>query len=249
MTYYQRYINGEDGRAIYNEIYSLSTKAFNDEYFNDIEKVLTETFYRVAFNLEIIFLELKDSGYAFKSDFESNSDKPLLQPLSNTNSLLAKLDEATKDFGHLPYSLKLFYKIVGACNFGWDYENNPVIPWPCADPIQICSVDDLVEYVLDDDWEEYVRGARDYNDSRPPYLELAADYLHKDNISGGEAYAIQLTKEQSIDALLLNEPHQTTFINYLRICMENCGFSRINPSLGDDFHNFFAKVYPQLKKI
>jgi hypothetical protein len=55
MTFYDRYINGEDGRAIYSEIYALNTEAFSEKYFSDIHNVVTETFSRVAFNLEIIF--------------------------------------------------------------------------------------------------------------------------------------------------------------------------------------------------
>ncbi len=250
MKFYDRYINGEDGRSVYSDIYNLGQEAFSEKYFDDIQSVLTETFNRVVFNLEVIFSELKNIDYAFKTNLESNSERPLLKPLPDADNFLLKLDDAVKDFGHVPYSLKLFYKIVGACNFGWDYESRPEIFWECADPIQIDSLDDLVNYVSTDDWKEYLNESLEDDDSQPPYLELAADYLHKDNISGGLPYSIQLTKEPSIDSLLLNEPNETTFINYLRICMENCGFSRItNPEYKNDYKDFFTKVKPQLKKI
>ena len=88
------------------------------------------------------------------------------------------------------------------------------------------------------------------NFSEFPSLELAADYLHKDNISGGPPYSIQITKEPQIDSLFLNEAHETTFIDYLRICMENCGFSRTKEFENQtDYQAFCDKVRPQLKKI
>ena len=249
MDFYNRYINGEDGRSVYNDIYALGQDAFNDKNFDDVQKVMIETFNRVAFNLEIIFSALKSIKYAFKTEFQCSSDKPLLAPLPNTDELLLKLDKATSGFGQVPYSLKLFYKIVGTCNFGWDYENRPELFWEYADPIQITSLDDLVSYISDDDWKEYMSEELE-NGAQYPYLELAADYYHKDNVSGGLPYSIQITKAPCIDSLFLNEPNGTNFINYLRICMENCGFSRIaEPAYKNDYQEFFDKVKPQLKKI
>jgi hypothetical protein len=250
MKFYDRYISGEDGRSVYSDIYDLGQEAFSAKYFDDIQSVLVETFSRVAFNLKIIFEELNDIGYAFKTEFQFNFERPLLKPLSNTDELLIKLDEAVADFGHIPHSLKIFYKIVGACNFGWDYEREPKMFWNCADPIQICSLDGVVSEVLNNDWKDYLNEVLEDDTSQFPYLELAADYLHKDNISGGLPYAIQITKEQTIDSLFLNEPNETTFIDYLRICMENCGFSRITePKHNNEYQEFFAKVKPKLKMI
>ena len=250
MNFYNRYINGEDGRSVYDEIYALGQDAFSDIYFEDVQKVMMETFNRIAYNLDIIFSELKNINYAFKTEFQSNSYRPILAALPNTEELLHKLDDETRDFGQIPYSLKLFYKIVGACNFAWDYEKRPELFWEYADPIQIASLDDVVFYVSDDDWKEYLNEWIEGDDSLFPQIELAADYYHKDNVSGGLAYSIQLTKGPAIDSLFLNEPNETTFINYLRICMENCGFSRITePEYKNDYKAYFEKVKPQLKKI
>ena len=81
-------------------------------------------------------------------------------------------------------------------------------------------------------------------------LQLSADYLHKDNISGGPAYSLLITEKPSSDGQFLNEEHATSFINYLRICFDNCGFSRItNPEYDNDYQSFFAKVIPLLKPI
>jgi hypothetical protein len=212
--------------------------------------VLTETFNRIAYNLEIIYQELNNINYGFKKTFTSNSDKPLLPPLPDTNKLITELEQAVADFGKVPLSLKLFYKIVGECNFAWDYESLPNLLWEGADAIQIACLDDLVDYVIGDEWREYISDALEYNEDEIPALELAADYLHKDNISGGLAYSLQITKNDSIDSLFLNEPHRTTFINYLRICIENCGFPGDSDfRQSDSYKEFYLKVKPQLKSI
>jgi hypothetical protein len=250
MKFIERYLSGEDCTTVYDDIYALGDKAFSTEHFDDVQAVLTETFNRIAFNLRVIYHELNNINYGFKTIFTSNSDKPLVAPLPNSDKLIADLENAVADFGKTPLSLKLFYKTVGACNFAWDYESQPDLLWEGADPIQISSLDDLVAYATTDDWKEYINESLEYDEDEVPSLELAADYLHKDNISGGPAYSLQITPTESIDALFLNESNETTFIDYLRICMESCGFpgdSDFRQSLS--YKNFYAKVKSQLKSI
>jgi hypothetical protein len=246
MTFYDRYINGES-EAVYEEIRKLGADAFLPSHFADIEKVLDETFRRVAFNLDIIYKELLQINYLFKTDFKYNFERPLIKPLANTDKLLMELENAVKPFGYIPQSLKTFYKIVGACNFVWDYETNEDFFWPCADPIQIASLDSVVSEVSDKD---YLVGLKQYfEDDGFIVLQLSADYLHKDNISGGLPYSLKITSEPSIDANLLYEEHGTTFIDYLRICFDNCGFSRMNYEGNPDFQTFYDKVKPQLLNV
>jgi hypothetical protein len=250
MKFIERYLSGEDGTSVYDEIYALGEEAFNGEHFDDVHAVLTETFNRIAFNLQIIYNELNNIGYVFKTTYTSNSDRPLVPSLPNMDQLISDLENAVADFGKIPLSLKLFYKIVGTCNFAWDYESQPNLLWEGADPIQIESLDSLVDYVTTDEWHEYISDTLEYDEDEIPALELAADYLHKDNISGGPAYSLQITENESVDSLFLNEPNETTFIDYLRICMESCGF----PGDGtfrqsDSYKAFYLKVKPQLKAI
>ncbi|MDJ1471884.1 hypothetical protein [Xanthocytophaga flava] len=247
MTLYDRYINGET-KQVYEDIYALGEDAFLPENLPDIEKVLTETFERVAYNLDILYVELTRINYLFRTEFKHNFHRPLLKPLPDTEELLAQLDNIVRPFGFVPLSLKMFYRIVGSCNFGWDYETNEDYFWEFADPIQISSLDSVVEELTDEDFlselQEY------YEEDGFASLELSADYYHKDNTSGGPPYSLQITDRPSIDADFLNEEHETTFIDYLRICFDRCGFSRIaNPESDSDFRDFFNKVKPQLKPI
>jgi hypothetical protein len=248
MKFIERYLSGEDGRIVYNDIYRLGYKAFSEIYYNDVYSVLTETFERIAFNLNIIYKQLKDIGYVFKMNFSYSSEYPLLSPLPDTNQLFLKLGNAVKDFGEIPLSLELFYKIVGACNLTWDYDAEPRLLWKNSDALQIASIDDLLSEVNSDDWKEFAADSLEYNELIA--LELSADYLHKDNVSGGLPYALQIKKNKSIDSLFLNEPHETTFINYLRICMENCGFSGNGEfKRHESYVNFYRAVKPELKAI
>lgn len=247
MTLYERCINGQT-EQVYQDISALGQDAFLPANLLDIEKVLTETFHRVSYNIDIIYSELKNINYLFKTEFEYNFQRPIVRPLADTEKLLTKLDTLVRPFGFVPLSLKMFYRIVGSCNFVWDYETNEDFIWQCADPIQITSLDDLVSEVVDED--NLSDMADNYKEDGYASLQLSADYLHKDNISGGPAYSLLLTEKPSVDGQFLNEEHNTAFINYLRICFDNCGFSRItNPEYDNDYQSFFDKVKPQLKPI
>jgi len=249
MTLYDRYLNGQT-KQVYQDIYELGENAFSAPYFSDIEKVLNETFLRVDYNLNIIYNELKQINYLFKTDPTYNFEKPLHKPLSNTEFLLEQLDEAVKPFGYVPLSLKFFYKIVGGVNLVWDYDTNEDLLWNMADPIQIASLDAVVETVTEEWWKDEIQQYADDEEFGVAFLELSADDLHKDNVSGGQAYALQITERPSIDSKFMNEPNNTTFIDYLRICFENCGFPGITrPDMQNKYQDFFDQVKPQLKPI
>lgn len=167
---------------------------------------------------------------------------------TSTARLLTKLEKAVKPFGFVPLSLKYFYEIVGGVNFVWDYDKGPTLMWNMADPLQIASLDALVESITDKYWREEMKECIDEGDVL--FLELSADELHKDNVSGGPAYSLMITKQPSVDSDFLNEPNNTTFINYFRICFDNCGFPSIKrDDYNNDYQAFFAKVKPQLKQI
>jgi hypothetical protein len=238
MNLLERYLQG-DTLSVYEEIEKLGGDAFKPEFYPIVEAVLTETFSRVSKNLEIIHAELTKINYCFNKQTNYDFEHPILKPLPNVERLLAKMDAAVKRVGYVPLSLKLFYKIVGSCNFAWDYDENPEIPWEGADPIQIAPISDLLSEL---------EGFEDDDDFRE--LCVSADYFHKDNISGGPPYSIEITKKPQIDSNFLNEEHNTTFINYLRLTMEGCGFSRTGEiSDKNDFIVFSRKVGPMLNKI
>lgn len=249
MTFLERYIDGQT-KQVYEDIDALGTAAFLPENFPEIERVLTETFRRVAGNLAVIYSELKQTGYLFKTDPVYNFEKPLHHPLPDTGILLDKLDLAVAPFGFVPLSLKYFYRIVGGVNFAWDYETNENIPWERADPVQVASLDTVVSEVTGTWWRKEMQQYVDDKNSGTAFLELSADELHKDNISGGPAYALQITKQLSVDSLFMNEPNDTSFINYLRICFAYGGFPGMaGRPVNESFQAFLEKIEPRLQMI
>lgn len=247
MTFLERYKSGETVE-VYADITELGAAAFTERYYADMEAVLTETMERTAHNLGVIYDELNRINYNFYRDPEYSFKIPLNKPLANASQLLHQLNNAVKPFGTVPLSIQLFYKFVGSCNFASDYEAGTGIFWEGADPVQIIPLDSLVEEVTNKDWIVEMQEAIEYGDLAS--LAFSADYLHKDNISGGPPYCIAITPGPSIDGKVLNEPNETTFVDYLRIITHGCGFGRVEFIRDSEiFDEYFEKVTPMLKTI
>ncbi len=242
MSLYNRYLAGETVQ-VYKDIENLGLDAFSSGYKEDVENVLTETFQRVAYNLEVIYTELKAINYHFKL-----SPEEVYQPNQETAKLLIELDNSAGEFGYVPLSLQFFYKIVGGVNLCWDFDTYPEIPWKLSDPLEIDSLDVLVNTISKDWWKDYIRENLEDPEVGIPFIELAADQFHKDNIDGGPPYAIQLTEGPSVDSPFLYEQHHTSFINYLRISFNHCGFPGMKTP-EDDFIAFTDRVRTKLKAI
>lgn len=253
MSYFERYLSGET-KKVYDDIEKLGQDAFLPANYTEVEAVLIETFRRTNVNLKIIYSELQRINYVFYTGGESSFYNPLLKPLPNAEELVEELEQEVKPFGYVPLSLKLFYKIVGACNFAWNYDVDENLYWGNdawfdSDPIQIFGLDYVLSYVKESEWKKHMIEMLE-DPEEIPFLELAADYYHKDNVSGGMPYSLKITESLSVDGLFLFEPHNTTFIDYLRICFENCGFSRMwHTANKKDYKSFFSRTKPQMLKI
>ncbi|MCE2994403.1 MAG: hypothetical protein ACK5RG_17850 [Cyclobacteriaceae bacterium] len=245
MALLDQYLAGET-EQVYSEIEKLGSKAFSNEYHEDVVAVVKETMRRVSYNLQIIHNTLQECNYQFYTSTESSWDIPLSPPIANVKNRLKEYEEKIRPFGSLPLSLKLFYEIVGGCNFGWDYTKVDNTEWEGLDPIQLAPLDVLLQEQNSRYWIDEMKEKID--DGDVPSIELAADYLHKDDISGGPAYSIEITKSPTVDSRFLNEEHETTFIGYLRIIMQNGGFGR--PYVGKEkYEQFYQKIHSKLLKI
>ena len=219
----------------------------------EAEKVYAELFRRVRFNLETIHAELERSGYKFYrwQNTETGYDN-LMPPLSKAEiaQQLATIEEKGL---YMPLSLQVFYQYVGGCNFGWDYNNFPDIPWYYSDPIQVSppanAIEDFMEWF--DDFKENREEFGSFEEFLDDYgLTVSADFYHKDGVSGGKPYAVKVSESPCIDNLLMYEENNTSFINYLRICFDGCGFSRAyQQEDNEDFQAFCKRVKPKLLKI
>lgn len=231
-TLLEKYINGEY-EEVYDEIYSLEQDAFLPENFTQIDLVLKETFRRVAYNLDIIYKELKNINYQFvPANIADDWQTPVLPPAADTESLLAQLKSKVEPLNYIPFSLQYFYKIVGSCTFCWDYDAKPEIPWEGADPLDIPPL----KYLLDNINEGFI------NDD----IMITGDYLHKDNVSG-DTYTLELPKSQTVDSLF--SYYDIFFIEYLRLTFRNCGFTMADECDYQSLKAFCDVVRPQLLEI
>jgi hypothetical protein len=111
----------------------------------------------------------------------------------------------------------------------WDYESGDApdlgvdLPMDEMDPLCV-DAPEVVTHVFEE-WEEQSAGV-DPELVGPLNLDLAPDFLHKANISGGGPYRIELPFFGA-DPVFAKEAHKLPFVDYLRLCFHWAGFPRL----------------------
>ena len=166
---------------------------------------------RVRSNVETLVELLPAYGYEF--DQALAGGPPFSPP---DDDITDRLNELEAQDGVLPLSLRSWYEHVGNVNFAgrhpdWTY-----------DYIDELTVDAPIDFVLDEHamWTE--DQGTEYADG-PFAIPIAPDWLHKADLSGGPPYGIEVPNG-AVDGVVLWEPHQTTFVNYLRTAFHWAGF-------------------------
>jgi hypothetical protein len=161
--------------------------------------VARETMVRARRNVERLVEALPSLGFAFESD-------PLAHPPPDAAS---QLDALEAEIGLLPLALRIWFEEVGQVNLNGTH---PEWNFDYPDPL---VVDAPVEFIRSE-YEAWTadRGT-EWDRGTTFEVPLAPDYLHKANVSGGAPYGLAVPNGGA-DGLLLWEPHQTTFVNYLR---------------------------------
>jgi hypothetical protein len=171
-----------------------------------------ETMKKVKCNLETIHANLGSLGYRF-----SKPDSALLMPGPEIEGHIKFLEEK---IGKIPPALSAFYRIVGSVNFTGEHPEWRGCEYP--DPIVVdplaYAVSEAKEFLELPSHEEYWG-----SDSGIFRIPVAPDYYHKENVSGGMWYGIEIPNKED-DPLLLEEWHHTSFVEYLRLCFKWGGF-------------------------
>jgi hypothetical protein len=209
MDYIERYKNGEF-EQVWNDLQSMGPSIRDDEFFSQAQAVATETMERVRRNCETIISRLTKMGYVFDRYPDGTrrfySPEPLSSPTSETHSDLLELEA---EVGPLPLSIVSFWNVVGAVDLvgmhsDWPDGLDPLVVHP---PIGVLS--SIYDYIQED------------GDSLL-FGDLAPDDLHKDNVSGGDPYGVELPNPLA-DFVFKNERHGLLFVPYLRLAILDYG--------------------------
>ncbi len=228
---YKRYQEGQY-QEVYDELLSMQEKIYHSDIYEEALLVMRTMMRRVQFNIKQIVTRLHQMGYLFyKEGFWNNfpseekvnlgQEYPIFQP--PTPKTLEQVVILEQLAGPLPLSLKCWYEEVGNVNLIGLFPSSERDYGRLLDPLYVNTVEIALQMVTNLKklglWEE------------EQILILAPDSYHKYGYSGSGSYNIQLPLK-AIDALLLNEPHNTTFVNYLRTCIRWGGF----PGLENENH-------------
>lgn len=212
-----RYLRGEHG-AVWNEL--RSHEALGGDLLEEARAVAKETMSRVARGTDILAERLAALGWTpLYGELRS-------RPRVEDGEVVRRIEEITG--APIPVSLGAFWEIVGGINFVWNYESGDApdlgisVPMDGMDPLRV-DPPEVVTHVFDE-WEQ--RQGIDPELAGPFNLDLAPDYLHKANISGGAPYGIELPF-RGADPVFTNEAHELPFVDYLRLCFRWAGFPRL----------------------
>ena len=222
MNYLQRYEAGE--YRVWDELVeSASEMSSNPELKAQTVAVAEALMTRVRTNVNTLRNTLITAGASL-----AEPGKPL-EP--------TEFAFLTERFGPLPLALDVFYRTIGSISFApaEDYDYGTVT-LEQTDGVSLIALDPLIvepASIFDFLVEEF-----DDNDADEPFeLYLCADFLHKQNISGGMPYSIQLppnSPQDTVDPSVLWERNDLSFVSYLRYCFKWGGFPGLDVCESDD---------------
>ncbi len=214
-TYLDRYLAGEHER-VWEELLSEGAGIREDVLYVDALNVAHETMRRVSANCQTIVARLSSMGYRFDlyPDQTRRASTPFKKPLAGINGRIDAI-ERWEGSGPVPLSLRAFWEIVGQVDLIGFHPG-----WPrMLDPLVVDSPESAPF-----DHKEWISFVQEGDPEAGPFrISLAPDVYHKDNYSGGEPYAMAVPNP-GIDGLFEFERHETTFVNYLRLCFRYGGF-------------------------
>ena len=149
-------------------------------------------------------------------------------PAPDVEDRLRQLEEVTGS--PVPPALAAYWRIVGTIDLvprdTWN------APFPTDVPEQLTVADPLEIIDLTEAWFSVEGWQEESAELHPEIagpleLTIAADYLHKANISGGAPYSVWLP-HAGADPLVREEEHFLSFTDYLRRAFAGKGFLRLD---------------------
>ena len=89
MNLLERYHQGQTTQ-VYEEILKMGETAFEKQNLAEVQNVLNETMTRVAYNLRVMLLALKEVNYCFTPNPKHDFQHPILKPNWSTRFRVRK---------------------------------------------------------------------------------------------------------------------------------------------------------------
>lgn len=214
-----RYRDG-DHRGVWRD---LGAVAHLDALWRaEAEQVAVLTMDRVRRNASNLTTALIARGWPV------SNEQALPGPAADVEDRLRQLEQVTGSA--VPPALAAYWRIVGTIDLvprgTWN------APFPPGVPEQLTVADPLETMDLSTAWFSVKQWQEKSAELHPEIVGplevvIAADYLHKANISGGAPYSIWLPYAGA-DPQVRNEVHCLTFTDYLRRAFEGKGFLRLD---------------------
>ncbi|HWS31906.1 MAG TPA: hypothetical protein VN408_04095, partial [Actinoplanes sp.] len=214
-----RYRDG-DHRGVWRDLGAVAH--LDDVWRAEAEQVATLTMERVRRNAANLTAALVARGWPV------DIAQALPGPEPEVEEQLRELERITAS--PVPPALAAYWRIVGTIDLvprgTWDG------PFPPGVPGQLAEADPLEIIGLDTAWfsvEEWQAESEDEHPelAGPLEITIAADYLHKANISGGAPYSVWLP-HTGADPMVRDEAHGLAFTDYLRLAFAGKGFLRLD---------------------
>lgn len=213
----ERYQRG-DHRGVWRELGAVDP--LEDAWRAEAGQVAVLTMQRVLRNAERLVAALIAGGWPV------TADKALPGPAPDIEERLQQLEQLAGTA--VPPALAAFWRVVGQINIVprelWEAPFPDGVPesLAVADPLEI--IDPSGAWSVTEEWKR--KAARLHPGLAGPLkVIIAADYLHKANISGGGPYCVWLPCTGA-DPLIRDEEHELSFTDYLRLAFESKGFLR-----------------------
>jgi hypothetical protein len=218
-TLLKRYRAGEFDQ-VWREI--RSHPSIEGEFRDEVMEVAEATMRRVAQNADLITARLRAVGWQALLSQYLELRTP---PNPSDEAVFSRITEISG--APIPPTLLAFWRVVGGINWVWDYNSKGRPPGlgfdlPLEDHDALCiDAPSAITYLFDE-WIDQ-RRQEGPSPKQPLLIDLAPDYLHKANISGGSPYCIEVPF-LGADPLFSEERHGLPFLDYLRLAFHWAGF-------------------------
>lgn len=218
-TLLKRYCAGEF-EQVWREIRAHAR--LEEDFREEVVEIADATMRRVAQNADLLSERLQAVGWKALPFQHAALRTP---PTPEDQVIFARVAEISG--APIPPTLFAFWRMVGGINWVWDYESEigpPDIGFdlPLEEHDALCVFPPALVAYLFDEWTDQMKLAGTDREHRLR-IDLAPDYWHKANISGGSAYCIEVPFSGA-DPTFADERHGLPFLDYLRLAFRWGGF-------------------------